>query len=277
LAKEKISTVKILIAGRPNVGKSTYVNKLLKEDRVLTGPEAGVTRDAIEINWQYKNQPIQIVDSAGLRKRKNIDGRIEQDAANDTRRAIRFCDAIILMLDCTEPLSKQDLNIANLGIEEGRILIIAVNKWDEIEKAKEKIFKDHFEINIKKQLPQIADVPIIYVSGLKGLYIYKVIDIILELHKISSQQFSTSKLNQWLRVVSFEHQPPSLSNGRKIKLKYCTQTKSCPITVKIFGNAGKDVPDFYKAYLRNSFRKYFDVPAVPLRFQFTQTDNPYEK
>ena len=132
-------------------------------------------------------------------------------------------------------------------------------------------------MQLKKQLPQIADVPIIYVSGLKGLYIYKVIDIILELYKISSQQFSTSKLNQWLRVVSFEHQPPNLSNGRKIKLKYCTQTKSSPITVKIFGNVGKDIPDFYKSYLRNSFRKYFNVPAVPLRFQFTQTDNPYDK
>jgi GTP-binding protein len=277
LKKEKISKIKILIAGKPNVGKSTYVNRILKDERVLTGPEAGVTRDAIEIDWEYKNRKIQIVDSAGLRKRKNIDGRIEQDSASETKRSIKFCDAIILMLNCGEPIGKQDLAIANMGIEEGRILIIAVNKWDMIDKAKEKEFKDHFEINIKKQLPQISEVPIIYISALRGLNTYKIIDEIFSLHKIWIQKFSTSKLNQWLKLVSFEHQLPTLSTGRKIKLKYCTQTKSAPLTIKIFTNAAKEIPESYKSYLRNSFRSHFKAPAVPIRLQFAQTDNPYEK
>jgi GTP-binding protein len=276
LAKEKISKIKILIAGRPNVGKSTYVNKILKDERVLTGPEAGITRDSIEIEWEYKNHKMQIVDTAGLRKRKNIDGKIELDAANETKRSIKFCDAIIIMLNCGEPIGKQDLAIANMGIEEGRIVIIAVNKWDEIDKSKELEFKNHFEINIKKQLPQISEVPIIYISALKGFNTYKVIDEILSLHKIWIQKFSTNKLNNWIKTVTFEHQLPIASNGRKIKLKYCTQTKSSPITIKIFANIAKDIPESYKSYLRNSFRKYFKVPAVPIRLQFTQTDNPYD-
>jgi GTP-binding protein len=277
ISPEKVQKIKILIAGRPNVGKSTYVNTILKDNRVLTGPEAGVTRDSIEIDWEYKDHKLQIVDTAGLRKRKNIDGRIEQDSANGTKRSIKFCDAIILMLDCREAISKQDLAIANIGIEEGRTLIIAVNKWDEVDKNLEQDFKNHFEINIKRQLSQIADVPIIYISALKRINTNKIIDEILKLYAICKQKFSTSKLNQWLKAVSSEHQLPVLSTGRKMKLKYCTQTKSSPITIKIFTNSAKDIPDSYKSYLRNSFRKYFIVPAVPIRLQFCQTDNPYEK
>lgn len=271
----KTNKIQIAIVGRPNSGKSTFINSLLKENRVLTGPEAGITRDSIDIEWEYKDQSITLIDTAGLRKRSNVNESLEKLSTGDTITSIKYANTVILMLDATRPLEQQDLNIANFIISEGRSLLIAMNKWDLVENKK--AFKQEFDYMLERDLPQITGVKYIYLSALKRENIYEVIDGCLEVYNIWNKKIPTPKLNKWLEWVLFQHALPLQKNGRRLRIKYATQIKSRPPTFKFFCNIADNIPPSYKRYLLNELRKYFDMPGVPIRIDFLSTNNPYKK
>lgn len=267
--------INVAIAGRPNSGKSTFINALLKENRVLTGPEAGVTRDSVEISWQYQDYNFNLVDTAGLRKKSNIKYSLEKLSAKETIETINFANVVILMIDATIALEKQDLTIASHIIDEGRGLVIAINKWDLIEDKK--TLQSDIEHMVSRNLSQVKGAHIIFLSAEKGKNIEKVIEAAITVYQLWNMKISTGKLNKWLNDVTNYHQLPLLTSGRRIKLKYVTQTKTRPPTFKVFGNVPKALPASYKKFLLNSFREYFDIMGVPIRFIFTKTENPYEK
>lgn len=271
----KTDKMQIAIVGRPNSGKSTFVNALLKENRVLTGPEAGITRDSIDIEWKYKDQIITLVDTAGLRKKSNIDESLEKLSSSDTITSIKYANTVILMLDATRPLEQQDLNIANFIISEGRSLIIAMNKWDLVENKK--AFKSEFDYMLERDLPQVAGIKYIFLSALKRENIYEVIDGCFEVYNIWNKKIPTPKLNKWLEWVLFQHALPLQKNGRRLRIKYATQIKSRPPTFKFFCNIADNIPISYRRYLLNELRSHFDMPGVPIRMEFLSTNNPYKK
>ncbi len=271
----KTDKMQIAIVGRPNSGKSTFINALLKENRVLTGPEAGITRDSIEIEWEYKDQVITLVDTAGLRKKANIDQSLEKMSSHDTITSIKYANTVILMLDATRPLEQQDLNIANFVISEGRSLVLAMNKWDLV--VDKKAFKSEFDYMLERDLSQISGIQYVYLSALKRENIYEVIDTCLDVYNIWNKKIPTPKLNKWLEWVLFQHALPLQKNGRRLRIKYATQIKSRPPTFKFFCNIADNIPPSYKRYLVNELRKHFEMPGVPIRMEFLSTANPYKK
>jgi len=271
----KEDKIQIAIVGRPNSGKSTFVNALLKENRVLTGPEAGITRDSISIEWQYKEQPITLVDTAGLRKKGNINDSLEKLSASDTIGSIKYANTVVLMLDATRALEQQDLNIASFIIDEGRSLVIAINKWDLVEKKKE--FQKELDYKLEMELSQVSGVPVVYLSALNGENLDKVIDGCLRIYKTWNKKIPTPKLNDWLAMATEHHMLPLQKNGRRLRIKYCTQVKSRPPYFKFFCNKADDIPDSYKRYLMNSIRENFSMQGVPMRLTFLSSDNPYSR
>ncbi len=271
----KEDKLQIAIVGRPNSGKSTFINALLKENRVLTGPEAGITRDSISIEWKYKNQLITLVDTAGLRKKGLITDSLEKMSASDTIGSIKYANTVVLMLDATRALEQQDLNIGNFIIEEGRSLVIAINKWDLVKDKKE--FKKELSYRLEMDLSQVQGVPCVYLSALNGENLDKVIDSCLSIYATWNKKISTPKLNDWLSIALDHHMLPLQSNGRRLRIKYCTQVKSRPPYFKFFCNKANDISDSYRRYLMNSLRDAFDMQGVPMRMTFISGANPYSK
>jgi GTP-binding protein len=267
--------LQLVIAGRPNVGKSTLVNRLLGEDRMLTGPEAGLTRDAITSEWEHEGRRIKLVDTAGLRKRANIDDPVEKLSVSNTLEAIRMAEVVVLVLDSAAILDKQDLTIARMVVEEGRALVIAINKWDVVENPDEalKRLKDRLETS----MPQVRGVPTITLSALAGRGIKRLMDAVLEAHKTWNRRISTHKLNQWLEDVIAHHPPPAVQGGRRIKIRYMTQAKSRPPTFIIFASKPDELPEAYSRYLINGLRETFKLPGVPIRLFVRGGKNPYAK
>jgi len=267
--------IQIAIVGRPNAGKSTFINALLDENRLLTGEKPGVTRDSIDIQWEYKNNPIRLVDTAGLRKRGNITENIEKLSVGSTLRSIRYANTIVLMIDATKPLENQDLNIASLIINEGRALVIAINKWDLIDNKPE--YREELEYKMSKDLSLVPGVPCVFLSSKMKQNIYKVIDSCIGIYQIWNKRISTAEINDWLSFVTNEHQLPLQKNGKRIRIKYGTQIKVRPPTFKFFSNFPDKIPESYVKYLTNNLRECFDMPGVPIRISFEKSDNPYEK
>jgi GTP-binding protein len=268
-------TIRITIAGRPNTGKSTFINALIGEDRLLTGPEAGITRDAIEIEWNYLGTNIKLVDTAGMRKKAGISKQVEKLSVSSSLRSIRFANTVVLMLDASLSLERQDLTIANLVIEEGRGLVVAVNKSDLIED--QKAFQEELEYRLEKQLAQLKGVQVVYLSALNKKNIYAVIDTCIKVYNAWNTRLTTGMLNRWLEEALSTHTLPLQSNGRRLKIKYITQVKSRPPTFKLFCNKPNDIPDSYSRYLLNSLRISFDFFGVPIRMNFVGGDNPYKE
>ena len=269
---EAAGPLKLAIVGRPNVGKSTLINRLLHEERLLTGPEPGVTRDAIAVDWAWKGRPVRLVDTAGLRRRARVQDRIERLSAADTDRAIRFAEVVVLLLDAADGLERQDLAIAARTIEEGRALVLAANKWDLVRDAPEVLgaLRDRIETS----LPQVRDVPLLTVSAASGRGIDRLIRVAFESREIWSRRISTGALNRWLREVLEAH-PPPIVKGRRLKLRYAAQVKRRPPTVAIFGSRPSAVPESYIRYLANGLRRDFDLPGVPIRILLRAAANPY--
>lgn len=274
ISKDKL--IKLAIIGKPNTGKSTLINKILNKNRLVTGPEAGVTRDAIISEWQYKNYIFNIVDTAGLRKRKKITkDSIEQYAVSQTISTVNTANIIILLNDVNEPLQKQDLKIANLAINEGKPIIVSFNKTDlfkDIEKIQNKLNKYAHEV-----IHNIKEIPIYYLSALYDKSFTKLMDAVIKLYEQWNTKLLKRDLNDWLHYATEQHQPPLAKSGRRIKLKYIVQTSNRPPSFKIFANIPEELPQSYIKYLTNSLQKSFELSSIPVRIELTKSHNPYSK
>ncbi len=264
--------LQLAVVGRPNVGKSTLINRLIGEDRMLTGPEAGITRDAIAISWTFRGQSIRLIDTAGMRRRARVANKLEGLSVGDSLRAIRFAHCVVLLLDATQPFEKQDLTIARRVIDEGRSLIIAINKWDRAENgaAVLRAVRDRLETS----LPQVRGIPVLTLSALTGSGIDKLLPAVLKIFDVWNRRVPTGQLNRWLEEATERH-PPPLSRGRRIRLRYITQAKTRPPTFVIFANVPEELPESYTRYLVNGLREVFDLPGVPLRVRTRRGKNPY--
>ena len=264
--------MRVAIIGRPNAGKSTLVNALLGEERMITGPEAGITRDAIAIDWQWQDQPIQLFDTAGLRRKARVKAGSEQLSVSDALKAIRFAEVVILVVDAEHPFDKQDLQIAHLASEEGRAIVIAVNKWDLVEDKR--ATRHELRREVERLLPQIKGVPLIPVSAIRRNGLEPLMEAVFEVYRVWNMRISTSALNNWLRDAAERHPPPAVS-GRRIKLRYMTQPNARPPTFVLFCSRPKALNQAYRRYLMNGLREDFGLEGVPLRITMRQGNNPY--
>lgn len=264
--------LKLAIVGRPNVGKSTLVNRLLGEDRLLTGPEAGITRDAIEVPWTYKDREIHLVDTAGLRRKARVIEKLERMSTTDTMRAVRYAQVVMLVLDGDQMLEKQDLAIARTVLDQGRALIIAVNKWDAVtdKSAAGQRLRDRLDTS----LAQVRGIPWIPVSALRGSNLDKLLDAVLNIYDIWNTRIPTSRLNRWLERMVEQH-PPPLSKGRRLRLRYMTQVKARPPTFAAFVSQADELPESYVRYLIGGLRDEFGLVGVPIRVNLRKRRNPY--
>lgn len=265
----------LVILGRPNAGKSTLINALIGENRLLTGPEAGITRDSIAVPFEYGGQKFQLFDTAGMRKRVNMSGKLEKLAVSDSIRALTFAEVVVLLLDATCPLEKQDAVLGSLIEREGRSVVIGLNKWDLITGDK-KQFLDDFQHQLSKQLPQLAGIHVVPLSATKGKGLEKVLDAVLSARETWNIRVGTAELNRWLEGLISHHTPPMIK-GRRLKIKYITQTKSRPPTFHLFTNNAKDFPGAYLGYITNNLRETFKLHGTPIRLLLKQPDNPFEK
>jgi len=266
--------LKLAIVGRPNAGKSTLVNRMLGEERMITGPEAGITRDSISLDWVWNGRAVRLVDTAGLRKRAKVEDKLEKLSVADTRRTIDYSEIVVLLLDATRGLEVQDLKIASQVIEEGRGLIIALNKWDVAENASS-LFNG-VKAALVEGLAQIKDVPLLTVSAKTGKGIDTVLEVAFELRESWSKRISTGELNRWFEGA-VEANPPPAPKGQRIKLRYITQVKSRPPSFVVFGNRTDELPESYRRYLVNALRRDLKLGPVPLRLEFRGRSNPFDK
>ena len=266
--------LRIAIVGRPNVGKSTLINALLGEERMITGPEAGITRDSIASPLAWGGRSLLLFDTAGLRRKMRVEGRAETLSVGDALKAIRFAEIVVLLLDAEQPFEKQDLQIADLIAQEGRALVIAVNKWDLVRDPEKRLVS--LRETCQRLLPQVKGVALVPVSATAGTGLDKLMKAILAVDAMWNLRLPTHALNQWLRGVVEAHAPPAVS-GRRIKLRYITQANARPPTFVLFCSRPKALPDSYTRYLVNSLRESFDMPGVPIRLNLRKGDNPYAK
>jgi GTP-binding protein len=266
------SVIRLAVVGRPNAGKSTLINRLLGEERLLTGPEPGITRDAVAVPLTLAGRQFLVHDTAGLRRRSRVEGKLEQLSVAGTLEAIRFAEVVILLMDATAAFEEQDLRIADLVEREGRALVIGVNKWDLKEQAIGAISRlrqdaDHF-------LPQVKGVPVVAVSGLSGLGLDRLITAVADIHRLWNHRVPTPALNRFLEAVTAAHPPPAVS-GRRLKLNYITQPKARPPSFVLFTSRADAVPEGYRRYLVNALRETFELPGVPIRLTLREKANPY--
>jgi GTP-binding protein len=270
----KAAPLKLAIVGRPNAGKSTLVNRMVGEERMITGPEAGITRDSISLQWEWNGQPVQLVDTAGLRKRSKVDDKLERLSTADARRAIDYAEVVVLLLDATRGLESQDLRIADQVIEEGRVLVIAINKWDVAENAS--ALFNGIKAALAEGLSQLKDVPLLTVSAKTGKGIETILDVAFELREAWGRRVPTGELNRWFEDAIGANPPPA-PRGKRSKLRYITQVKSRPPTFVVFGNQLDELPDSYRRYLLNAMRRDLKLGAVPLRLTLRGRSNPFDR
>ncbi|CAF25811.1 ribosome biogenesis GTPase Der [Bartonella quintana] len=270
---ESKQPLRIAVAGRPNTGKSTLINRMLGQDRLLTGPEAGLTRDSISVDWEWRGRHIKLFDTAGLRRKSKIQEKLEKLSVADTLRAIRFAEVVVIVFDATAPFEKQDLQIADLVIREGRVPIIAFNKWDLIENNSQVTLANLHE-KCAHLLPQVPGLRAVPLSGQYGQGIDNLMENVMMMHRMWNRRISTAKLNRWLETIVAHHPPPAIF-GRRLKVKYITQVKTRPPGFVISCSRPKTMPQSYLRYLSNGLRNTFDMPGVPIRISLRASDNPF--
>ena len=269
--------LRVAILGRPNAGKSTLINHMLGEERMLTGPEAGITRDAIGIDWQWQEgdqkRPIKLWDTAGIRRKSRVSEKLEKLSVADALRAVKFAEIVVLLIDADTPFDKQDVQLADLVEREGRAMVIAINKWDlKLDRNKvREIIRDKLEF----ALPRLRGIPVITMSAKTGKGVERLMPAVIRQHEIWNGRVPTARLNKWLADTIARHAPPA-DKGRPVRLRYVTQAKARPPTFAAFSSRGHAVPESYIRYLINSLRETFDLHGVPIRFFIRKGKNPYD-
>ena len=266
--------IRVAIVGRPNSGKSTLVNALLGEDRMITGPEPGLTRDAVPSDLTWSGRKIRLFDTAGLRRKAKVTEAAEKLSASDAVRAIRFAEVVVLLIDAERPFEHQDLTIGDMVTQEGRALVVAVNKWDLVE-DKQRRLKELRE-TLAERLAQVPGVSLVPLSAMSGRGLDRLAPAVLAAYDTWNKRVSTADLNRWLEEAVSRHSPPAVS-GRRIKIRYMTQASARPPTFITFCSRPEELPKSYIRYLSNSLRKAFDLPGVPLRFNLRKGENPYAR
>jgi GTP-binding protein len=264
----------LAIVGRPNVGKSTLINRLIGEDRLLTGPEAGITRDAITVPWRYGDRDLRLVDTAGLRRRSRVTERVEKLSTSDSLRAIRFAQVVVLVLEADAPLEKQDLTIARQVADEGRALVIAINKWDACADREGSIRQ--LRDRLQRSLPQSRGVPAVPIAALRGEGLERLMEAVFGAYETWNRRVPTAELNRWLADVTASHPPPA-PKGRRVRLKYITQARTRPPTFAISCSMPEALPGSYLRYLENALREDFALPGTPIRIHMKKSKNPYAR
>jgi GTP-binding protein len=264
--------LQLAIIGRPNVGKSTLVNRLVGEDRLLTGPEAGITRDSIAVDWIWSERRLRLVDTAGLRRRPRVEGKLEQLSVGDALRSIRFAEAVVLVIDALQSVERQDLTIARLVAGEGRALVLALNKWDAVEDPGTLV--KSVRARISTSLPQLHGVAMVPVSALTGFGLDELMRAVSAAGETWDRRVATGELNRWLEGIQQKH-PPPLVAGRRLRLRYITQVNTRPPTFALFASKPGELPDSYRRYLVNALRRDFDLPGTPIRMMLRKGKNPY--
>jgi GTP-binding protein len=266
--------IRIAVVGRPNAGKSTLVNRLIGEERLLTGPEAGITRDAVSVDWDWDGRRIRLVDTAGLRRKARVEQGLERLSTQDTLRSITFAEVVLLVMDATHPFETQDLTIADLVEREGRALVFVLAKWDLVEDpgARLRAFIERAE----EMLPQLRGAPVVALSAETGRGLDRLMPSVVKAHGDWSTKIKTRDLNDWLRLAVERHPPPAV-NGRRVKPKYMAQTKARPPTFVLFASRADKLPESYRRYLINSIRQSFDLPGTPIRITVKTGKNPFDE
>jgi GTPase len=274
ISEEEAATrpIRVAIVGRPNAGKSTLINQLLGEERLLTSPEAGTTRDSIAVEITWHGRKFRLFDTAGLRRRSRIEEKLEKLSVADALRAVRFAEVVVLMMDAQNKFEEQDLRIADLIEREGRAIVLAVNKWDLVERKPNLI--SGLRTDADHWLPQVKGAPIVAVSGLTGEGIDRLMTAIQQAYAIWNRRVPTAALNRWFEQAISANPPPSVS-GRRLKLNYITQTKARPPSFVLFCSRADAVPQSYLRYLTNSLREAFDLPGTPIRITLREKANPF--
>lgn len=271
-AAPRTHPLQVAIVGRPNAGKSTLVNQLLGDERLLTGPEAGITRDTIAVDWVYQGRAFKLFDTAGMRRKSKVQDKLEKLSVADALHAIQFAECVVILMDAEHPFEKQDLQIADLVAREGRALVFGLNKWDLI--ADKAATLKRCEEELTRLLPQVRGAPLVPLSGLTGKGAEALMQAVLAMDDVWNRRISTAALNRWLSAALAQHPPPAVS-GRRLKLRYITQAKARPPTFAVFCSRPEALPDSYSRYLVNGLREHFNMPGVPLRLLMRKGDNPY--
>jgi len=274
LLNVKNSSIRVCVIGRPNTGKSTLVNNIIGENRLVTGADAGITRDSIEIEWTYKKQRFCLIDTAGLRRKSKITKILEKDMVSDTLKSIKFSDICILLIDASQNIDKQDLTIARMIIGEGRGIVIGANKWDKV--VDQNTIKNEIINQLDISLSQIKKLQIVFLSGLYNRGIEKIFDKIININKKLNIRITTGKLNRWLSLIK-EKNPPPLYKGKQNNIRYITQVNVKPPTFALFMSSPGDLPNSYKRFLLASVAKTFGLFGIPIRIMLRKGNNPYVK
>jgi GTP-binding protein len=268
--------INLVILGRPNAGKSTLINALIGEDRLLVGPEAGITRDSIAIPFDYHGTQFNLHDTAGMRKRANVQEKLEKLAVSDSIRALTFAEVVVILIDATAPLEKQDATLASLVEREGRACVIGLNKWDLIPQNARKEMLEEIDYMLGKQLSQLSGITVAPVSALKRTGLDALFNACLTAHEVWNRRVATAEMNRWLETTMAHHSPP-LVKGRRLKIKYITQVKSRPPTFHLFCNMADEFPNSYLQYLVRGLRETFGLNGTPIRLILKESNNPFAK